>query len=243
LVAKDQLRLATTEEAAAHEVIGKDMAMTADPKCYQDMTGAPPPARRQPAAAAPVLPPLQNLPSAVRVLQNVPNAEQEKEKEQERLLNDFVQQDPTEAAVAQVPLALPEPRQATLALMDESPDDGRLSAQKRGMLLDDVPQSMKKSKVGAAQFPYLVMFMIQGNGADLWLKRGELDGLGSLTGFKVTGARVHRRPRRKPFEHEKHRHARRLTLMCAQKTQEIEALDEGPAGPFMYEDPLTVCRR
>ena len=35
LVAKDQLRLATAEEATAHEVIGKDMAMTADPKCYQ----------------------------------------------------------------------------------------------------------------------------------------------------------------------------------------------------------------
>ena len=153
LVAKDQLRLATTEEAAAHEVIGKDMAMTADPKCYRDMTGAPPPTRRQPVAAAPVLPPLQNLPSAVRVLQNVPNAEQEKEKEQERLLNDFVQQDPTEAVLAQVPLALPEPRQATLAVMDESPDEGRLSAQKRGMLLDDVPQTMKKSTVGACNSP------------------------------------------------------------------------------------------
>ena len=81
LVAKDQLRLATAEEATAHEVIGKDMAMTADPKCYQDMTGAPPPARRQPAAAAPVLPPLQDLPRAVRALQDVPNAKQAQEKE------------------------------------------------------------------------------------------------------------------------------------------------------------------
>ena len=228
MVAKDQLRLATTEEAAAHEVIGKDMAMTADPKCYQDMTGAPPPARRQPAAAAPVLPPLQNLPSANRALQDVLNAEQEKETGQDRLLKDVAQQDPKEVAVAQVPLALPEPLQATLAVMNEAPDDGRLSAQKRGILLDDMPQSMKKSKVGAAQFPYLVTFMIQGNGADWWLKRGEFDGLASLTGFKVTGVRLHHRPRRKPFEHENHRHARRLTLMRSHKTQEIEVLDEGP---------------
>ena len=101
--------------------------MTADPKCYQDMTGAPPPARRQPAAAEPVLPPLQNLPSANRALQDVLNAEQEKETGQDRLLKDVAQQDPKEVAVAQVPLALPEPLQATLAVMNEAPDDGRLS--------------------------------------------------------------------------------------------------------------------
>ena len=81
MVVKAQLRLATTDEAAAHEVNGKDMAMTADPKCDQDMTGAPPPAIRQPAAVAPVLPPLQNLPSAVRALRNVPNAEQERKRD------------------------------------------------------------------------------------------------------------------------------------------------------------------
>ena len=152
MVAKDQLRLATTEEAAAHEVNGKDMAMTADPKCYQDMTGAPPPARRQPAAAAPVLPPLQNLPSANRALQDVLNAEQEKETGQDRLLKDVAQQDPKEVAVAQVPLALPEPLQATLAVMNEAPDDGRLSAQKRGILLDDnyAPVDEEKQSGGCA---------------------------------------------------------------------------------------------
>ena len=100
--------------------------MTADPKCDQDMTGAPPPAIRQPAAVAPVLPPLQNLRSAVRTLRNVPNAEQKKNMEREKLRNNVVQQDPTEAAVAQVPLALPEPLRAILAVMDEAPLDGRL---------------------------------------------------------------------------------------------------------------------
>ena len=57
--------------------------------------------------------------------------------------------------MAQVPLALPEPLRATLAVMDEAPVDGRLSAQKRGMMLDDMPPSVKKSKVWAAQLSYL----------------------------------------------------------------------------------------
>ena len=155
MVVKAQLRLATTDEAAAHEVNGKDMAMTADTKCDQDMTGAPPPAIRQPAAVAPVLPPWQNLPSAVRTLRNVPNAEKGKEMELEKLLNNVAQKDPTEAAVAQVPLALPEPLRAISAMMADAPVDGRFSAQRRWMMLDDMPQSVKKSKVGAAQLPYL----------------------------------------------------------------------------------------
>ena len=49
LVAKDQIRMATMEEAAASDTIAKDMALTADKKYYQDMTGeaTPPPRRRQ----------------------------------------------------------------------------------------------------------------------------------------------------------------------------------------------------
>ena len=43
LVAKDQIRMATMEEAAASDTIAKDMALTADKKHYQDMTGEPTP--------------------------------------------------------------------------------------------------------------------------------------------------------------------------------------------------------
>ena len=95
LVAKDQLRLATTEEAAAYELISKDMVLTADPKTYQDMTGATPPVRRAAAQppAAPVAPmvPLQDLPRAVRALQDEPSASEKKNQaeddEMEGLLN------------------------------------------------------------------------------------------------------------------------------------------------------------
>ena len=231
LVAKDQIRLATMEEAAAHDVIGKDMAMTADPKSYQDMTGAPAPTRRHEERhtppVAPVLPALQDMPRVVRALENVTNEDEQKEKEQERALADHVQQDPTEAVVAQVP-SVASVSQQPLALMDESAGVGQFSAQKRGMLLEDLPQSTKKSKVGAAQLPHLVMFLLREAGDDIWLPQGELDGLASLTGFRDTGACVHRQPRRRLLEHERHSQARRLTLMRNQKTQEMEALDEDP---------------
>ena len=39
LVPKDQIRMATMEEASAPDTIAKDLALTADKKCYQDMTG------------------------------------------------------------------------------------------------------------------------------------------------------------------------------------------------------------
>jgi hypothetical protein len=124
--------------------------------------------------------------------------------------------------------AIPEPQPPVLALMDETPEAGRLSAQKRGMLLDDVPQSIKKSKVGVTQLLHLVMFLAQGNQEDSWLRHGELDGLSSLTGYKVTGARVHSRPRRRTFEHERFSGTRHLTLMCPQDNEGVVAWDDVP---------------
>ena len=78
--------------------------------------------------------------------------------------------------------APPELQPPVLALMDESPEVGRLPAQKRGMLKDEVSQSLKKSKVGATQVPHLVMFLARREQEDSWLRRGEAAGLGSLTG-------------------------------------------------------------
>ena len=110
-----------------------------------------------------------------------------------------------------------------LALGDgmDATDEGRLTAQKRLRLLDDVPLSTKKSKVGADRLPELVMFMTRssGQGDDVWLPKGELEGLGCLLGFQVQGARLHRRPRRRTYACNQQ--ARRLTLMC--KSQDSDA--------------------
>ena len=58
LVAKDQIRMATMEEAAASDTIANDMALTADKKYYQDMAGeaTPPPRRRQKENVVPQVP-------------------------------------------------------------------------------------------------------------------------------------------------------------------------------------------
>ena len=71
LVAKDQIRLATMEEAAASDTIAKDMALTTDQKYYQDMTGAEAPKRRQKTEVPQVLimPLLRDMPEAVRALE------------------------------------------------------------------------------------------------------------------------------------------------------------------------------
>ena len=70
----------------------------------------------------------------------------------------------------------------SLALRNEADysEEGRLAAEKRLTLLDDVPLTIKRSKVGADQRPQLVMFMVQGaeGGCDMWLPREELEGLG-----------------------------------------------------------------
>ena len=67
LVAKDQIRLATMEEAAASDSIAKDMAMTdSGQRFYKDKTGTSPSARRQDEVPqGPVMPALGNLPGVV----------------------------------------------------------------------------------------------------------------------------------------------------------------------------------
>ena len=114
--------------------------------------------------------------------------------------------------------------QKPMALMDYSESSlGQLSAQKRSML-DDVPNSIKKYKVGAGQLAALVMFATKGS-KDSWFTQEELDGLSCLVGFHVTGARVHRTPRRRLYDHDRHGRTGRLTLMCTD--DEVEALDDG----------------
>ncbi len=74
LVAGDQIRLATMEEAGAAETIAKDMAISADQTHYQDMTGAEPaPKRPQKPPQRPMLTALRDMPEAVNALQLRPS--------------------------------------------------------------------------------------------------------------------------------------------------------------------------
>ncbi len=99
-----------------------------------------------------------------------------------------------------------------------------MAVQKRS-LLGDAPNSIEKYKVGAGQLTALVKYETKGS-QDSWLAQDEIDGLGCLLGFHLTGARVHLHPRRRLYDHDCHRRARRLTLMCAD-ANEVEALDDG----------------
>ena len=182
LVAKDQIRMATMEEAAASDTIAKDMALTADQKYYQDMTGEaiPPPRRRQKenvVPQVPAMPLLRDMPEAVRALEikerEIPEEEPQEEEEEDigelaprtppydvdeedRLAREQIQARGTQelarafgfGAAASRPVEQKPVEQKPMGLMDYSESSlGQLSAQKRS-LLDDVPNSIKKYKVG-----------------------------------------------------------------------------------------------
>jgi hypothetical protein len=217
LVSKDQIRLATMEEAAASDKIAKDMALTADQKFFQDVSaGVIPPKRRRHDEEAPTLmPALRDMPEAVGALE--PTVEEEQEQERIQQLEDLVVADMEanpEVEVVEEPVEVNQP----LALMDTTEVHKRL--------LDDVPQSMKRYKVGAEKLATVVMFVKDGV-QDSWLDADNLRGLGSLIGFHVTGARVHRETRARLFEHDRHRQLRRLTLMCT-AADVIDIRDDGP---------------
>ena len=93
VVAKDQIRMATMEEAAASDTIAKDLALTADKKYYEDMTGEPtppppPPRRRRKenvVPQVPAMPLLRDMPEAVRALEikerEIPEEEPQEEED------------------------------------------------------------------------------------------------------------------------------------------------------------------
>ncbi len=95
LVAEDQIRMATMEESAASDTITKDMALTADQKHSQDMTGVETPKRRQmEVPQMPDLPALRKMPEAVRALETTEEDPQEQVRaELTRLVGDITAED------------------------------------------------------------------------------------------------------------------------------------------------------
>ena len=91
-----------------------------------------------------------------------------------------------------IPEESPQAEQQPLVSMDGSQSEGLLAAQRHN-LLGDGPYPIKKYKVGAGQLTALVMHATNGY-QDSWLAQDEIDGLGCLLGFHVTGARMHRHP-------------------------------------------------
>ena len=125
LVAKDQIRLATVEEAAAADTIAKDMAMTADQKFYRDVSGASAPERREEVPQVPTLTPaLQDLPVAVRALQvadedTAEKARQEIDQQLEAIMIDVAEDFPNEevSAESKPPLPWEDPASGSMALV------------------------------------------------------------------------------------------------------------------------------
>ena len=121
------------------------------------------------------MPAVGNLPGVIQALPDVAStAQEDAQGELGRVLS--VEEESEE--VAQVLPAVPAGPAPLLALGEgvNATEEGRLATQKRLMLLDDVPLSVKKSKVGADQIPQLVMFMTRscGRGGDPWFPKCEL---------------------------------------------------------------------
>ena len=87
LVAKDQIRMATMEEEAAADTIAKDLALTADKKYYQDMTGegkqTPAPRRKQKESVMPRVPQVPTMPLLGDMLEAVKALEMEEREDPE----------------------------------------------------------------------------------------------------------------------------------------------------------------
>ena len=128
------------------------------------MTGAAPPARRQDEVPqGPVMPALGKLPGVIQALPDAAStAQEDAQVELDRVLSVMEQSE----EVAQELPVVPVGAAPLLALGDEmdATEEGRLTAQKRLMLLDDAPLSIKKSKVGADRLPELVMSMTRSSG-------------------------------------------------------------------------------
>ena len=240
LVAKENLRHASTEECAAMEFIAKDAAMTADQQYYDDITGHDKPGagseEAEPKGVPPSTPSYDNHEPQVPVV--IEDAAEQLTLEAsdsipviDERLQGTVQ---PEVSDALVPVDVSshagdsEGLGMTLAIAD-----------KRRALLDDVPLQYKRPRlqetpIGTDQLPMIsMMVVVHAKGTDDWLSAAELSGLSRLIGRRVTGARVHAEPRKRLYDHASHLKNHRLSVM----------LTEGSApGVILKDDEACMSR-
>ena len=99
-------------------------------------------------------------------------------------------------------------------------DDFELE-RKRKFLIDDVPGCIKRSRLQAAPtsgLPALrevAMNAVVHSGPQEWFDQNALDGISTLVQKVVRGVRVHREPRRRLYDHDRHRECNRLSVMLS----------------------------
>ena len=102
---------------------------------------------------------------------------------------------------------------------------------KRKFLLDDVPESIKKTKLqdepssGLAALHTIALSAVVHSESEGWFNAHELAGVSDLLHRTVRGVRVHPNPRRQFFDPEEHRKCNRLTVMLADR--ECKFRDDG----------------
>ena len=96
------------------------------------------------------------------------------------------------------------------------------SERKRKFLLDDVPASIKRSRLqerpssGLKALQTVAMnFLVHTDGHE-WLDNSQLAGLSALLRRQVLGVRLHAESRRRLFDHPRHKVCNRLSVMLTE---------------------------
>ena len=90
--------------------------------------------------------------------------------------------------------------------------------ERKRLVLDDVPVSMKKPKlqetpVGVGHLPMIAMVCVNQAAGDHWMGPDEVRAMSRLLGRKVTGVRIHAQERKKLYDHRQRGHDHRASIM------------------------------
>ena len=241
LTSKDQLRLATVEEAAAAARVKRDVTMAANDqvdKACHDVTKIqerPRPARPVPVViktrtkpkeapgpkAIKMFPSRRHLSAAADAARKEASARKvalEDRKVQEEAAKALeVAAEPGEASSSSAAPA-PSPEETSPSQIPIPGGEEEDRTLRKRLLLDDVPASMKKSKYqdspkGEKQLALLTLYCSATNQSDGWMCHEELQGVSDLLNRKVAAVRIHAESRRRLYDHKRLKGHQRLSSM------------------------------
>ena len=230
LVAREQIRLASSVETAAAEHIKEDARLVgggAEDKSYKDVSDP----AATPRISKKVKKPFLKGPSRMRQLTGQSRREPPPLAEGAAGSSSGPRAPQPEPPTEQVPVPPPVEVEADNAEMPgpapvtEDLDDKEQWEKKRKFLKDlqdDVPHQFKRRKIqdepptGLASMQVFAMTACVHTAKDEWLDADQLDGLSSLLRRTVRGACVHPIARRRLYGHERHRDCCRLSVMLTE---------------------------